>query len=67
MHICEVCEDEFVGDTNFEKHKKLVHFNYNTILSEKEFEELDEYEQQDGRCGPDTPRKKDFIERLSKR
>ena len=46
---------------------KLVHLNYDTLHSEKEFEELDDYEQQDIRCGPDTPRKKDFVERLRKR
>ena len=35
VHNCEVCEDEFVGDTNFEKHKKLVHLHSDILISEK--------------------------------
>ena len=67
VHNCDVCDDEFIGDTTFEKHNRLVHLNSDTLLSEKEFEELDEFEQQDISCGPDTPRKRDFMKRLRKR
>ena len=41
VHKCEVCEDNFVGDFNFVKRKKLVLLNSESLLSEKEFEELD--------------------------
>ena len=64
---CEDCKNGFVGDTNFEKQNILVHLNSDTLLLEKEFEELDEYEQQDIRCATDTQRKKDIMGRLCKR
>ena len=41
VHKWEVCQDKLVGDFNFVKRKKLVLLNSESLLSEKEFEELD--------------------------
>ena len=63
VHICEVCEYEFIGDAEFERHKKLVHLNSDTVLTEKEFDELNDSEKEDIRCGPDSPRRQEFTKR----
>ena len=63
VHNCEICEYEFIGDAEFEGHKKLVHINSNKILTEQEFDELNGVEQEDVRYGRDTPRRQDFMKR----
>ena len=63
VHICEVCEYEFIGDAEFERHKKLVHLNSDTVLTEKEFDELNDSDKEDIRCGPDSPRRQEFTKR----
>ena len=63
VHIYEVCEYEFIGDAKFERYKKLVHLNSDTVLTKKEFDELNDSEKEDIRCGPDSPRRQEFTKR----
>ena len=69
MHKCDICGDEFeyIGDAEIERHKNLVHYCAENILTEKEFEELTVSDKDNIRFGPDTPRKEDFMKRYKLR
>ena len=51
-----------IGDAEFERHK-TGHIDSNKILTENEFDELNDVEHEFVRCGHDTPRRQDFMKR----
>ena len=55
LHICKICEKEFIGGADFERHMELVHFNSDTLQTEKEFEKFNRIEKDNTR--------QDFIKR----
>ena len=64
VHTCDICEDEYIGDAEFDRHNNIVHHSAEVILTKKEFEELTDCEKEDIIFGPDTPRKEDFFEKV---
>ena len=66
-HSCEICEYDFTGDFGFLRHKKLVHFNSDTLLTEKSLMNWMISKRKDIRYGPDSPRRQDFMERYQLR